>query len=260
MPPLHERSIETTHHPNDHTATLRITGVSVRPRRYDEAMPNTVDLLDRPTYGYGEVDRLLHLRAGTAKRWIDGYTRGGKQYAPVVREHPTDSPYVTWGEFVETRYLSEFRNAGVSMQQMRPAVALLRQRFQTKYPLAHARPFTDGRDLVLKVQEEVGLDHRLSLVVVASGQLKLSTGAQTFYSTTEFDPDRDNTAVLIRPSSASASVTIDPYRNSGSPVVRGVKTEVLIEQFRTGEDIEAIAETFDLTVSEVEDALRYEAA
>ena len=52
-------------------------------------MGGVVDLLSRPVYGVGQVDRILGLRPGTARRWIDGYQRSGTSYPPVVREEPT---------------------------------------------------------------------------------------------------------------------------------------------------------------------------
>ena len=39
-------------------------------------MGQVVSMLARPLYRYAEVDRLLRLTPGTAKRWIDGYERG----------------------------------------------------------------------------------------------------------------------------------------------------------------------------------------
>src|SRR4051812_16975578 len=135
-------------------------------------MDEVVDLLSRPVYGLGQVDRILGLRGGTARRWIDGYSRSGKQYPPVVRDEPTGDDIVTWGEFVETRLLAEYRDAGVPMANMRPAVDALRSELQTPYPLASARTWLDvqGRELVRNVQEEVGLPRPLSLVIVRTGQ------------------------------------------------------------------------------------------
>ncbi|MGH3793032.1 MAG: hypothetical protein ACRDQ9_19980 [Pseudonocardiaceae bacterium] len=37
-----------------------------------------MSMLARPVYNYAEVDRLLRLTPGTAKRWIDGYERAGQ--------------------------------------------------------------------------------------------------------------------------------------------------------------------------------------
>lgn len=37
-------------------------------------------MLDREVYLFAEVDRLVGLNAGTAKRWINGYRRDGRSY------------------------------------------------------------------------------------------------------------------------------------------------------------------------------------
>jgi hypothetical protein len=112
-------------------------------------MANVIDLLSRPVYGLAQVDALLGLRAGTARRWIDGYCRAGRSYPPVVREASTGDEAVTWGEFVETRLLAQYRDAGVPMIRMRPAIDVLREQMETSYPLASARTWLDidGREL-----------------------------------------------------------------------------------------------------------------
>lgn len=46
-------------------------------------MIEPTDLLARPVYGVAQVDWLLRLTAGTARRWIDGYSRGTKTVPPV---------------------------------------------------------------------------------------------------------------------------------------------------------------------------------
>ena len=40
-------------------------------------MGDVLPMLERPVYTYREVDRLLGLNQDTAKRWINGYRRGG---------------------------------------------------------------------------------------------------------------------------------------------------------------------------------------
>ncbi len=73
----------------------------------------TVSLLGRRIYSLSDVDRLLVLPPGTARRWIDGYDRGGVHYPPVIRAERTRDEEVTWGEFVETRLLGVSRSRGV---------------------------------------------------------------------------------------------------------------------------------------------------
>lgn len=235
----------------------------VRPDARIGGMGKVVDLLTRPVYGLGQVDRILGLRWGTARRWIDGYTRSGKQYPPVVREETTGEDIVTWGEFVETRLLAEYRDAGVPMVNMRPAVDALRAELQTPYPLASARTWLDvqGRELVRKVQEDVGLAGPLSLVVVRTGQqLIWAPPAAGFIRSVEWTGAEDGARQprLLRPSDDLQEVAIDPLRGFGEPVVRNVRTEIIAELFRAGEPPEAIAEMYELPRLTVDQALRYE--
>lgn len=58
---------------------------------------DVLSLLDRPVYTFREVDRLLGMNQGTARRWIDGYARGSRLYPPIVREERTGESWVTWG-------------------------------------------------------------------------------------------------------------------------------------------------------------------
>jgi hypothetical protein len=78
-------------------------------------MGDVINLLDRRLYTFAQVDDLLSLSPSTAQRWIDGYSRQGKDYRPVVRRNSTGIAVATWGEFVECRFLAEFRHAGVPM-------------------------------------------------------------------------------------------------------------------------------------------------
>lgn len=215
-------------------------------------------LLDRPIYEMSDVDRLLALPSGTARRWIDGYRRSTGAYPPVIRPETTGSSTATWGEFVETRLLAGYRRREVSLQRLRPAVERLRAEFG-RYPLAHAEPFLDvaGQELVRRVQDDVGLARELQIVVVRNGQQMLAPPAQDYVDSARFGhPDR--TVVGLRPSSASPDVSIDPLRQTGRPVIRSVPTEVLAEQFRAGESATAIADLFSLTTEQVEQALRFE--
>ena len=214
------------------------------------------DLLDRAIYSYADVDRLVGVPSGTARRWLEGYEREGRFYDPVLRPSPTGGDEVTWGEMVEARLLAEFRRRDVTVQRLRPAIVELRQEFG-RYPLALARPFLDveGRELVRLVQEQVGLERQLQLVVVRNGQLVLADSAERFSSAVEYS---DNAASRLRPSPRSPAVVMDPARTFGQPAIRSVRTETLAEDFRAGASREQLTDLYDLTSDEVEDALRFE--
>jgi uncharacterized protein (DUF433 family) len=226
-------------------------------------MGEVLDLLNRPVYGLPQVDRILGLRGGTARRWIDGYRRGGKSYPPVIRERSTGVDVATWGEFVETRLLAEYRDAGVPLLRMRPAIDVLREELGSTYPLASARTWlgVQGRELVRRVQEQVELDHTLALVVVRTGQevLDWSRRADDFRRSLEWTGDgEDAEPRLLRPIPDVDDVVVDPLRGFGEPVVRGVRTEVIGELVRAGDSPDMIAELYDLPRRAVDAAVRYE--
>lgn len=221
-------------------------------------MDQPIDLLARPTYGMAQVDWILRLPPGTARRWIDGYRRGGKDYPPIVRVAQTGDDIVTWGEFAETRLLAEFRDLGVPIQNLRPAVERLRETFDHRYPLAYARPWLEpqGRELVQKIQERVGLEKREQFVVVRNGQLMLATPTDQFVRSVYFG---DQPYVQrIHPLPDLDQVWFDPLRQFGEPVVRSVPTAVIAEQARAGDTPAMIASLYDLSDDEVWQAIRYE--
>jgi uncharacterized protein (DUF433 family) len=216
----------------------------------------TIDLLSRRLYSFGQVDSLLWLKSGTAQRWIDGYSRGGHSYPPVVRVETTGDEVVTWGEFVETRYLAYYRNAGVPILRLRPAIERLRIEFNTLYPLATAKPFVAGKELVHRIEDEIGLAGALRLVVSRSGQLLLNPHAEEFLDSVEFGAD--DVVARIRPLGKNTRVVMDPLRKFGAPVVRAVSTEVIAESIRAGDSREMIADLYELEAEDVDEAIRYE--
>lgn len=216
----------------------------------------TTSLLDRAIYSYADVDRLVGLRGGTSKRWLEGYARSGKFYDPVLREKPTGSEAVTWGEMVEARLLAEFRDQDFSVQRLRPAIEQLREEFGV-YPLAQARPFLEieGRELVRRVQDEVGLERPLQLVVVRNGQSMMTAATERFHDAVEYE---GGAVLRFRPDPRTPDVVMDPARTFGQPAIRNVRTDVLAEDYRAGSSRDELADLYDLSTSQVDAALRFE--
>ncbi|MFG1822534.1 DUF433 domain-containing protein [Microbispora bryophytorum] len=221
-------------------------------------MSVVVDVLERPIYTMSQVDRLLGLPHGTARRWIDGYSRRGREYRPIVRQSPTREDLVTWGEFVETRLLSEFRDAGVPIINMRPAIEALRAQTASRYPLAHSASLLTpmGKELVKRIQDEVHLNQELRLVVLRNGQYMLTPPAELYVNAMEFNDDGE--AVRMLPDPDFPEVVLDPFRAFGEPAVRSVPTEVIAEQVRAGDPEELVAELYDLPLEHVRAAVLFE--
>ena len=221
-------------------------------------MGQVVSMLARPVYGYAEIDRLLRLTPGTAKRWIDGYERAGRVYEPVVRQERTGSPWVTWGEFVETRLLSEFRSS-VPMIKLRPVVEWLRERVDRDYPLAYARPFLapEGKELLVDAQVATDLDEELWMVVPSQQGVLLTPTSRRFTDATYYS-DLNGAAEHIIADPATPAVWLHPLRRQGQPTVNNIRTETLTELVAAGEPMQFVADTYGLTLEEVEQAVTYQ--
>jgi hypothetical protein len=207
------------------------------------SVDQAVSLLERPVYSYAEVDQLLRLTPGTAKRWIDGYERGGRVYEPVVRPERTDSSWVIWGEFVEARLLAEFRSS-VPMIKLRPVVNWLRGRVGQEYPLAYARPFLmpEGRELLVNAQVENQLENELWMVVPSQqGVLRLSPTSTRFTKAVHY-PDSEGPAEYVIADPATPDVWLHPSRRQAQPTVDGIRTETLAELVAAGEPVHFVAD------------------
>jgi len=224
-------------------------------------MGDVLNLLERPMYSFAQVDGLLGLRSPTARRWIDGYSRAGKWYEPVIREQSTGNQLATWGEFVECRLLSEYRHVGVPMVNMRPVVQRLRSELEVQYPLASAQMWLEphGKELVFHVQGNSRLDKKLW--VVRTGQYELdfewTPPAERFINAAKWDDERTELLSLRMPGDL---VEINPRMGFGDPVLvgRNVRTDVIGELVRAGEPVWWIAETYGLTEEQVNAAAAYE--
>jgi uncharacterized protein (DUF433 family) len=146
----------------------------------------------------------------------------------------------------------------VSLQKLRVFVQTCRERFGLRYPLAHLKPFTDGRRLLLELQQEAELPDQLRIVYqLRDGQLELDHRTESWLERVDRGPDHD-VAMRLHPDGIGSPVVHDPDVASGAASVRGVRTEIVREQYEVGEDTRDIAETFGLSVSDVLAALQYE--
>lgn len=206
-----------------------------------------------------EAARQLDIPLTTLKHWLDGHTIGDNFYGPVLRHAPGPvGADVTWGEMVEADYLRAYRARGVSLQALRPFIEHCREEFGLRYPLAHLRPFTDGRKLLLELQRAAQLTDQLRVVYqLHDGQLELDHRADSWLQRVERGSDHD--AVLrIHPDGADSPVVHDPDISSGAATVNGIRTQIIREQYEVGEDTREIAQTFGLPVGDVLAALNHE--
>lgn len=218
----------------------------------------TVDVLEREMYSEAEAARLLEVAQNTLHYWLEGGEQRGKTYKPIIRLEPRgDRSPVTWAEFIEAGLLRQYRRQHrVPMAELRAFIDTLRERLGIPYPLAHARPYVGDRQLVMEAQDAAGLAAEFCLVAVVRNQLILTPASESFVQRVTW---ADDLAVQWRPHSDPRSpVRIDPEVRFGRPAIKGISTEIIWEHDLAGEDVDELADAFDLSVAEVRWALAYE--
>ncbi len=220
-------------------------------------MTDKVTVLDRRLYTYAEIDTVAGLNSGTVRRWLEGYTRRGVYFPPLLRSEPTGDELATWGEFVEVDLVARYRRRGISVIHLRPMVERLREEVGGRYPLAQARPLIYGRELIWRIQGEEQIPKALRIVMqLGNGQLVLAPLAEQFFESVEWE---GSIARRIMPDGPESPVRIDPGFAFGRPTIRGIRTDRLAEAFRAGDSIELLARGYEIEEADVEAAIRYEA-
>jgi uncharacterized protein (DUF433 family) len=212
---------------------------------------------DEAIYTIAEAARLLRLKPNTLRYWLEGMTRKGYRYEPVIRREPTGSGEVSWPEFIEAGWLSEYRQAKVPLPELREFVIRARDEFGVEYPFATEQPLTSGRDLLRRIQDDSGLPHDLRLVRYRDEQLVLTEIANAFVSKVEFAVESTG-AIRYWPRGRDKLVVIDPLVNYGAPTVNGIRTEALFEQIRAGQDFPRVASDWGIDVTVVQRACEWE--
>jgi uncharacterized protein (DUF433 family) len=220
-----------------------------------------ISLLDRPTYTYPQVDRLLGLTKGTALRWLNGYRRGARSYDPILRVQALDTRWVTWGEFVETRLLANYRDdVDIPIQKMRSAVQALREEIGADYPLARGYLYLQpsGREMLLRAQAVAGLPEQFALQT-ASRQIQLAPWVDEVVDLADTD---DNELLDVRRIAVAAEfreLHWDPRRRGGLPVVgdSNVLASTVASFVNGGEAPDEVATWYHLTPAQVDEAVRY---
>ena len=213
-------------------------------------------LLDRPTYLYAEVDRLVGLHPGTARRWINGYERDGRYYEPILRTSAQGTEWVTWGEFVEARMLAEFRDQSIRTAKLRAAVDKLRERFNIGYPLAHLQPYLAATDGELAIKDEKGD----ALSVIRTGQLILQASRPVIDTATLASDDSGRKfASEILLDREFPGIKVNPDRLSGQPTFEGRRIAVMTiaSMVAAGEPRDELAADYSLSLVQVDEAVRY---
>src|SRR5437899_2050433 len=130
------------------------------------------DLRLQPLYRAAEAARYLGVNDDTLRTWAFGYRRPGHLGRPSVHKGPVITatanrrgPSIPFMGLAEGMVLAAFRKAGLPMQRIRPAVAILREQIGLEHALASQSLYTDGARILYDFAEHYDLDELSDLVV-----------------------------------------------------------------------------------------------
>lgn len=214
-------------------------------------------------YTQAEAARYVGMPGSTFRTWAQGYERRPGRGRPVVKKKALvthlrparlSEPTIPFIGLAEAMFLSALRRAGVPLQQIRPALEVVRERLGVPYALASKRLYVVGAQLLWEVAEagEMEPDSRRALIVLRDGQYVFREVVEYYMKRIEYAPDDYATRVEL-PAYEVARVFADPQINFGRPHFEstGTPVDAVVSRLRAGESVPEVADDYELGEDEV---------
>lgn len=231
-----------------------------------------------PLYKRAEAARIIDVPASTMRNWaapapvpritaavvsIDATRQSAP--APVTPIHhdgliTVAEPRTPRGATIpfvglaEAYVLAAFRQAGVPMQRIRPALQRLEEEMGLVQALASERLRTDGAEVLWDYSQETDDQATKAavgdLVVVRNGQMVFRPIVQGYLRRVTYG---DGWARVIDVGQGKVGVTVDPFVNGGQPTLarRGIAVADILSRIHAGEPENEVAADYGLRASEI---------
>jgi uncharacterized protein (DUF433 family) len=220
------------------------------------------DLRNQPAYGASEAARYLRLPAATLRTWLVGrdYAKGDTRAHPLIKPASSRPLQLSFYNLIEAHVLRGFRTEhGVALVEFRKALAYAERKLHIPRLLLSSELRTHGGQVFLHRYVEL-------INLSASGQLAMRKTFEEHLQRVEWDewqfPVRLYPYIDSTRRFAERPVAIDPLVAFGRPMMRraGVSTAAIADRIDTGETVGALAEDYDLSRKEIEQAVCYSRA
>ena len=212
------------------------------------------DILGLGIYTPAEAAFYARVHTSTLKRWIHGNRSG----LPVVDAQLAGDPErtITFLDFVQALAIRSIRrDMKISLQKIRDAVELAKDKYQVQYPFAMKhKTFVFGDEILIEIET-----HGL---VRMSGTLKrqhvMKAIAEPYLQDVSFGAD-----MLAQAYKAfehqDRRIVMDPKKRLGQPVITGCRytAGALWHAYRTEGSVTAAAKAYGVEQADVDLAIRY---
>lgn len=218
--------------------------------------------LETPAYSIPEAAHYLQIPRATLRSWVLGrfYPTGSgkKRFEPILELPTAGQPALSFVNLVEAHVLDAIRRQHqVPLKKVRRALRFLRERFDSKHPLADQVFETDGLDLFIQRYGQL-------IAISQEGQLAMRRLIEAHLRRIDRDPSgvpvRLYPFIRHRQPDEPRSVVIDPSIAFGRPLLvgTGIPTAVVASRYKAGESIQELATDYGHGRDEIEEAIRCE--
>lgn len=232
------------------------------------------DPRELPLYGFADTARYLKLHINTLRSWVYGRTYYAenkiRKSLPVIQLPDKNKPLLSFMNLVEVHVLSAItRVHKVQFKKVRLALEYLEEKSLSKHPLADTEFWTDEFDLFIEKSGDL-------ICASRDGQIIMQEVIEQYLL--RVDRDVDLSAFRIYPFSkeilfsslrekpkstlekAPKNISIEPLIAFGRPTIAGtgVATNVIAGRFKAGEKVENLANDYEITEAQVQEAIDYE--
>jgi uncharacterized protein (DUF433 family) len=209
-------------------------------------------------YTLKEAEQLTGASAREASRWLFGYRYPNGESAPLWKTQllgfDGHEKAIGFRDLLELRIVKQFLDHHVSLRVIRAAIENARTLFHTDYPFTAHRFLTDGKNIFYEAMSgESGLTDLAKRQLVFEHIIR-----PELYAGIEFDGNGE--ASRWFPVKRSKSIVLDPEMSFGKPILTqyGIRTNIIAQSYVVEQDKKMVAALFDIPVSAVDAALRYE--
>lgn len=230
---------------------------------------SAVQLNHTPMYPVIDAARYLRIPSGTLQAWLRGrtyQTKDGQQFAkPLIQRPNPKFSQLSFINLVEAHVLRVIRqDHQIRLDKVRTALDYVESSLGLVHPLAMAKFETDGVDLFVDT-----IDNLIN--VSRAGQLAMKKVLKDLLTRIEWDesgiakrlfpivpfPQQES---INQPPLNITPVWIDPHISFGKPTIAGtgIPTDVIVDLFNAGDEVEAIAEDYNCKVEQIYAAIWFE--
>ncbi len=203
-------------------------------------------------YSVNDAANLLDISSRRVSTWIRNYWENKFTEQGIYTTQPGQKRLFNFFTLMEIIAVDNLRKRGVSMNKIVQAHKVLGEVYDTQYPFALKKFMLFGNDIVHHLNEET------TLHLNNKRQLSIREFFEPYCKKIEFNINTE-LAEKYYPLGKEFRIVLDPNHQLGRPVIEGtnILPETIGSLHDAGEDCEWIANSYQLDLNSVKDAIKY---